>query len=119
MATVRKSLAAAEPFRFTPEERARLEGMTEAEIEHAAADDPDNPPLSDDQIARMRAARVAREARERTGLTQAEFAERFQISLGRVRDLEQGRFRPDPALIAYLTVIREEPDVVRRALDAA
>jgi hypothetical protein len=26
---------------------------------------------------------------------------------------------PDPALVAYLTVIREEPDAVLRALDAA
>jgi hypothetical protein len=33
--------------------------------------------------------------------------------------MEQGRARPDSAMLAYLTVIAHEPDAVRRALEAA
>jgi putative transcriptional regulator len=34
-----------------------------------------------------------------------------------LRDWEQGRFEPDAAARAYLTVIAREPDIVRRALE--
>ena len=36
--------------------------------------------------------------------------------LARLRDLEQGRTRPDSALRAYLTVIAQRPDVVTACL---
>jgi putative transcriptional regulator len=33
-----------------------------------------------------------------------------------LRDLEQGRTQADSALLAYLAVIEQEPEVVKRAL---
>ncbi len=51
-------------------------------------------------------------------LTQEQFADRFQIPLGTLRDWEQGRSEPDGTARAYLKVIRHEPDAVRRALTA-
>ncbi|GGK49608.1 helix-turn-helix domain-containing protein [Salinarimonas ramus] len=90
--------------------------MSDAEIEAAAASDPDNPPLEGPMLDRLEATAIARRARRRLGLSQPQFAERFGIGLARLRDLEQGRYTPDSALIAYLRVIDAEPDAVERAL---
>jgi putative transcriptional regulator len=57
--------------------------------------------------------------RRRLGLTQEEFAMRFNLSIARVRDWEQGRSEPDGAVRAYLKVIEREPKAVARALSTA
>jgi putative transcriptional regulator len=56
--------------------------------------------------------------RERQHLTQAEFAARYGISLGRLRDWEQGRSPIDSPARLLLTVIDREPEAVERALAA-
>ena len=56
--------------------------------------------------------------RESTGLTQEAFALRYGFNLGRLRDLEQKRTRPDSVVRAYLLVIQRKPDAVREALVA-
>jgi putative transcriptional regulator len=98
-------------------QRDRLDAMTEADIGSAAEADADNPPLSDIELSKVRSARVVRQARLRSGLSQAAFAKTFRINVARLRDLEQGRTRADSALLAYLTVIEREPEIVRRALE--
>jgi putative transcriptional regulator len=50
------------------------------------------------------------------GLSQARFSRAFRINVGRLRDLEQGRTMADSALLAYLRVIDQEPELVKRAL---
>lgn len=57
--------------------------------------------------------------RKRFKLTQEEFAQRFNLSVARIRDWEQGRSEPDGAVRAYLKVIEREPKAVVRALSAA
>ncbi|MGO4124497.1 XRE family transcriptional regulator [Inquilinus sp. YAF38] len=105
------------PPELTPEEQARLEAMTDEEITAAALSDPDNPPMTEEEIDRIAAARAAKIARQRTGLTQREFARRYRINFGRLRDIEQARnARADSALVAYLTVIAHDPEAVDRAL---
>lgn len=113
---VRFKLDATVPPGLTADQEARLASMTDAEITAAAEADPDNPPLSEEELSRMAAARFVRSVREGTGLTQAGFASAFRIGIGRLRDLEQGRSRADSALLAYLTVIAREPGTVRRVL---
>ena len=49
-----------ERFAIPADERARLEAMTEAEIEAGALADPDNPPLDEARLRRMALARAAR-----------------------------------------------------------
>lgn len=94
---------------------ARVRSMTEEEIERGIAADPDAaPPMSDTEIT---AARV-RWVRKTTGLTQEQFAERFRIPVGTLRDWEQARREPDAAALAYLRVIEREPEAVARALAA-
>ena len=52
-------------------------------------------------------------------LSQEEFAERFRIPLGTLRDWEQGRKDPDAAARAYLVVIGRNPVAVSEALHPA
>jgi putative transcriptional regulator len=104
------------PPTMSREARARLDAMTDEEITAAAESDPDNPPLTDEELARIRMARRVRSVRARTGLSQREFAEAYRINVGRLRDLEQGRTQPDSAMLAYLAVIAREPEAVERAL---
>ena len=49
-------------------------------------------------------------------LTQEEFAARFHIPLGTLRDWEQGKTQPDQAARAYLRVIARNPTAVQEAL---
>ena len=57
--------------------------------------------------------------RRELGFTQAEFAARFGFPIATLRDLEQGRARPDASTLAYLTVIRHDSAAVLRALEHA
>ncbi len=99
------------PFPSTPTRE-----MTDAEIIAAAHADPDARPMTQEQ--RRTAKRVPRTKtlRRALSLTQEEFAERYRIPLGTLRDWEQGRCEPDQPARAYLTVIARDPEGVRRAL---
>jgi putative transcriptional regulator len=54
--------------------------------------------------------------RERMGLSQAAFANRFGLSVFAIRNWEQGKRQPDPAARAYLKVIEKVPQAVTEAL---
>jgi putative transcriptional regulator len=81
--------------------------------------DPDNKPLSDTDLKRMRRTPQAKVIRRALRLTQEEFAAQFHIPVGTLRDWEQDRKMPDKAAEAYLRVIAKDPDAVRRALAPA
>ena len=93
-----------------------FDAMTPEERHAAAMSDPDNPPLTEEDFKRMKRVPRARTLRRALGLSQEEFAARFHIPLGTLRDWEQGRAEPDQAARAYLRVIAVAPDVVRKAL---
>lgn len=57
--------------------------MTEEEIEANALADPDNPPLTDEELALMRFGWGRKRIRERLKPTQEQFAERFEIPSAR------------------------------------
>ena len=95
---------------------ARVDAMSDEELEANALSDPDNPPLTEDELAILRREPSAKVVRSHLNLTQEEFSEQFQIPLGTLRDWEQGKKWPDSAARALLRVIEKEPDAVRRAL---
>ena len=95
---------------------ARFDALTEEDIEQNALDDPDNPPLTPERLARMRRVPNPRNLRLSLGLTQEEFSRQFEISLGTLRDWEAGRRHLDRTAVSYLTVIANNPDAVRQAL---
>jgi putative transcriptional regulator len=91
--------------------------MTEAEALAAARGDPDNPPLTAQSLASLKPVARARTLRRALSLTQEEFASRYHIPLGALRDWEQGRSQPDQPARAYLAVIARDPEHVWRALE--
>jgi putative transcriptional regulator len=94
----------------------RADAMTDAEIHAAAFADPDAQPLTPQRLATMRRSPQVRVIRRALGLSQEEFAARFHIPLGTLRDWEQGRKEPDTAARAYLRVIGHNPKAVTDAL---
>lgn len=89
--------------------RRLLKGRSDAEAEALALSDPDNPPLTEQQLRRMVLAREVRLVREKTGLSQPQFAARFHISLARLRDFEQARSEPDFIVRVFFRMILEDP----------
>jgi DNA-binding transcriptional regulator YiaG len=49
------------------------------------------------------------------GLTQSQFAERYGLTLGNVRDTEQGRVAPLPVMKLLIATIEADPDLVAGA----
>ena len=96
----------------------RFDALTDAEAREVALKDPDAQPLSDEALALMKPVPRARTLRRALGLTQEEFAARYHIPIGTLRDWEQGCSEPDQPARAYLTVIAHDPEGVRRALEA-
>jgi putative transcriptional regulator len=76
------------------------------------------PGKSHPEEAPERRAPRAKLVRRALGLSQEDFAAKFQLPIGTLRDWEQGRKQPDTAARAYLKVIAREPDAVARALAA-
>ncbi len=108
-----------EPGRPAPKGRTdwdRVRAMTDADVVAAALSDPDVPPMTPADLARMRGLPDGKALRARLGMTQAQFAHTYRLQLGTVRDWAQGRTRPDAPALALLAVIDREPDIVRRAL---
>ena len=97
----------------------RLAAMTDEEVEANASSDPDAQLLTPEQLARLRPVPAVRDLRIRMHLTQEQFADRFQIPLGTLRDWEQGRSEPDTTARSFLRVISHSPDTVTQALKAS
>ena len=95
---------------------APLRPMTEAEVEAAATADPDAHPMTAEQLRTARRLPRTKTLRRALSLTQEEFAARYHIPLGTLRDWEQGRCEPDQPARAYLTVIAHDPEGVKHAL---
>jgi putative transcriptional regulator len=96
----------------------RFDALTDEEIHAAALADPDAQPLTEERLARMKRVPRAKTLRRALGLTQEEFAARYHIPIGTLRDWEQGRSEPDQPARTYLKAIAGDPEAVRRALEA-
>ena len=96
----------------------RFDAMTDEAAHAAALRDPDAQPLSEETLAKMRRIPRAKTLRRALGLTQEQFAARYQIPLGTLRDWEQGRAEPDQPARAYLKAIAGDPEAVQRALQS-
>jgi len=54
---------------------------------------------------------LVRQARERSGLTQAVFAERIATPVATLRDWEQGRFAPPGGVLCLMRLIAKHPEL--------
>src|ERR1700681_4195046 len=94
-----------------------MRSMTPDEVEAAARADADAQPLTPTELQRMKRTPQAKIIRRALSLTQEEFAARYRIPLGTLRDWEQGRSGPDQQTQAYLKVIARDPERVERLLN--
>jgi len=76
----------------------------------------DSAPMTAAELKRAPRVPRVKTLRRAMGLTQEEFAERFMIPLGTLRDWEQGVTEPDGAGRAYLRAIIGDAQAVERAL---
>jgi putative transcriptional regulator len=116
MAPRRLSDIMATPNRISPEQRAAFEARSQDDIDRLVDQDDINPTMSDEALDRAVFARSVREARDKLGLTQPVFAQRFHIKLTRLRDWERARYAPDSVAVAYIKTILLDAETVERAL---
>lgn len=109
MKTTSFTVRPGERFRFSEAEPARRNALTDAEIEA----DADNPLVDEARLNRMVLARNVRLIRERSGLSQSQFAARYRIGLARLRDYEQARSEPDLLVQVVYRLILEDPERAR------
>ena len=87
---------------------ARVDATSEAEIAKQAA--------ADDRDAMQDAAQFARRVRLRMGLSQAELAQRIDVSLETIRNWEQGKRSPTGAAKALLRLLDKAPELALQTL---
>ena len=78
--------------------------------------DPEDFDVTADALEQGLRGRLIRQTRTGLGLSQAEFARRFRVPVGTLRDWEQARATPPDFAIAYVRVIRQHPDMVAEVL---
>lgn len=98
--------------------RTPMRPMSEEQVRAAAAADPDARPMTAEELRAARRVPRVKTLRRALGFTQEEFAARYQIPLGTLRDWEQGRSEPDRPTRAYLKIIASDPECVHRLLTA-
>lgn len=69
-------------------------------------------------VERALRARLIRKTRTDLGLSQTEFATRFKVPVGTLRDWEQARATAPDFAVAYVKVIRDAPEIVDKAVAA-
>ncbi len=91
--------------------------MTEEEIMRAALADPDAQPITEENFHLLKRVPRIKTLRRALDLSLEEFAERYRIPLGTLRDWEQGRTEPDQTAQTYLTLIALDPELIARMLN--
>ena len=91
------------------------------EVDHARLDAADGAEIArqiaaDDAVATAAAAAHIRGLRTRTGLSQAAFARRLNVSVETLRNWEQGKRLPQGPAHALLRIIAKAPDTAMAAL---
>jgi putative transcriptional regulator len=72
--------------------------------------------VTPEAMDRGQRARLIRRTRTALGLSQSEFAARFRVPVGTLRDWEQARTTAPDFAMAYVRVIAEHPDMVAKVV---
>jgi putative transcriptional regulator len=107
-------------YGMTAEDWRRLDAMTDEEITAAALANPDNPTLTDEQLAQFRRPALARKVRHKLGMSRETFAAAYGIPLESLKAWERHEAEPTDVEIAYLRLVEREPELAKaRAAMAA
>jgi len=85
----------------------------------ADSNDPEDFDVTREGMERALKSRAIRMARTGLGLSQEEFASRFRVPVGTLRDWEQARVTPPDFAVAYARVIAVMPEKVAEIVNAA
>jgi putative transcriptional regulator len=100
-------------YGMTAEDWRRLEAMTDEEITAAALKDPDNPPLTDEQLARFRRPALSMRIRHKLRMGRETFSAAYGIPLETLKAWERHEAVPTEVELAYLRVIEREPEMAK------
>jgi putative transcriptional regulator len=82
----------------------------------ADPNDPEDFDVTEEALEIGLRGRLIRVTRTKLGLTQAQFAKRFHVPVGTLRDWEQSRSMPPDFAVAYVRVIARHPEMVAEAV---
>lgn len=83
---------------------------------HADPADAEDFDVTIEALDRGQRARLIRKTRTALGLSQSDFASRFRVPVGTLRDWEQARATAPDFAVAYVRVIGQHPDMVAKAV---
>jgi putative transcriptional regulator len=100
-------------YGMTAEDYRRLRARTDEEITAAALTDPDNPPLTEERLARFRRPALAKRIRHKLHMSHEGFAAAYGIPLDTLRAWERHQTKPTEVELAYLRLIEREPEMAK------
>jgi putative transcriptional regulator len=103
----------------TPFPDRTMRPMTESQVSAAATADRDARPMTVEELRKASRVPRVKNLRRALGFSQEEFAIRYHIPIGTLRDWELGRAEPDQPARAYLKVIAHDAERVHRMLNAS
>jgi putative transcriptional regulator len=106
-----------EKFDLSTFDWSEIDALTDEQVHAAAMADPDGRPMTEEEWNAAPIVPRVVTLRRALKLNQEDFAARYRIPVGTLRDWEQGRKEPDAAARAFLHVIAREPEIVRKALE--
>jgi putative transcriptional regulator len=100
-------------YGMTAEDWRRLDALTDEEITAAALKDPDNPPLTDEQLARFRRPALAKRIRLKLHMGRETFSAAYGIPMETLRAWERHEAEPTAVETAYLRLIERAPELAK------
>jgi putative transcriptional regulator len=88
-------------YGMTAEDWRRLDALTDEEITAAVLNDPDNPPRTDEQLARFRRPALAKRIRHKLRMGRETFSAAYGIPLETLKARERHEVEPTAVEIAY------------------
>jgi putative transcriptional regulator len=105
-------------YGMTAEDWRRLDALTDEEITAAALKDPDNPPLTDEQLAQFRRPALSMNVRLKLRMGRESFSAAYGIPVETLKAWERHEAEPTAVEIAYLRLIEREPEMTRMPVAA-
>ena len=106
-------------YGMTAEDYRRLRARGDEEITAAAMADPDNPPLTDEQLARFRRPALSIGVRHKLHMGRETFCAAYGIPMETLRAWERHEMEPTVVEIAYLRLIEREPELAKARTQVA
>src|SRR5262245_31523364 len=100
-------------YGMTAEDWRRLDALTDEEITAAALRDPDNPPLTDEQLAQFRRPALTMNVRLKLRMGRETFSAAYGIPVETLRAWERHQLEPTKVEFAYLRLIEREPEMAK------